>query len=61
MDSSGNDTGETVEVPTGEFHVTLEAGSLYGIRYEEAFAIEAAYQRRRMDRIEELLSAGSAG
>lgn len=30
-----------------------EDGDRYGIRYEQAFALEAAYQRRRMDRIEE--------
>lgn len=30
----------------------VEAGSLYGIRYEEALCMEAAYQRRRADRME---------
>lgn len=29
-----------------------KAGDRYGLRYEECFAMEAAYQRRRMDRIE---------
>lgn len=33
-----------------------EAGSLYGIRYEEALAFEAAFQRRRAVRVEERLS-----
>lgn len=35
----------------------IEDGSLYGIRYEEALSIEAAYQRRRADRIESRLAA----
>ena len=30
----------------------VEAGNRYGIRYEEALCMEAAYQRRRADRIE---------
>lgn len=34
----------------------IEAGSRYGIRYEEALALEAAYQRRRNDRIEARLA-----
>ena len=28
------------------------AGDRYGIRYEEALALEAAYQRWRMDKLE---------
>lgn len=36
---------------------TISAGSLYGIRYEEALCIEAAYQRRRADRLEARLEA----
>ena len=35
----------------------LEAGDRYGIRYEEALCLEAAYQRRRADRLEERLAA----
>jgi|GEM_PF-4183141 len=31
----------------------LEAGDAYAIRYEEALCMEAAYQRRRADRLEE--------
>ena len=31
---------------------TIVAGSSYGIRYSEAEAMEAAYQRRRLDRLE---------
>jgi hypothetical protein len=41
------DTGE-VEV----IQAAREAGDRWGLRYEECFAVEAAYQRRRMDRIE---------
>lgn len=33
----------------------VEAGNRYGIRYSEALVFEAAYQRRRADRIEERL------
>ncbi|WP_340265402.1 tail fiber domain-containing protein [Sphingobium mellinum] len=39
-------------VDTGETRVTLEAGDRWGLRYDECFALEAAYQRRRLDRIE---------
>lgn len=35
----------------------LEAGSRYGIRYEEALALEAALQRRTTNRLEARLSA----
>lgn len=34
-----------------------EAGNGWGLRYDECFAVEAAYQRRRMDRIEARLTA----
>ena len=34
----------------------LEAGNRYGIRYAEALCLEAAYQRRRADRIEARLA-----
>lgn len=33
------------------------AGDRWGLRYDECFAIEAAYQRRRLDRIEAKLAA----
>ena len=36
---------------------TISTGNLYGIRYEEALCIEAAYQRRRADRLEARLEA----
>jgi hypothetical protein len=35
-----------------ERKLTIQAGDRYGIRYEEALCIEAAYQRRRADRLE---------
>ena len=51
-------TGEEVRnEPTGETHVTLEAGNRWGLRYDECQAIEAAYQRRRLSRIEAKLAA----
>lgn len=43
-------------VPTGKKRLIREAGSVYGLRYEECFAVEAAYQRRRLDRLEALLN-----
>ena len=39
-----------------ETHI-VKAGSRYGIRYSEALCIEAAYQRRRAQRLEESVSA----
>ena len=33
-----------------------EAGTLYSLRYEEALCMEAAYQRRRADRLEERIA-----
>lgn len=36
--------------------VGITAGSRWGLRYDECFAIEAAYQRRRMDRVEARLA-----
>ena len=33
-----------------------EPGNLYSLRYEELYAIEAAYQRRRADRLEERIT-----
>lgn len=38
-------------------HHHEDAGNIYGIRYSEALAMEAAYQRRRADRIEARLAA----
>jgi hypothetical protein len=38
-------------------HHHKDAGDRYGIRYEEALCMEAAYQRRRADRMEARLAA----
>lgn len=46
--------------PTGERTVTKPAGDRWGIRYDLAQAIEAAYQRRRADRLESALEALAA-
>lgn len=42
----------TDQEDTGQTRVVREAGERYGIRYDLAQAIEAAYQRRRADRLE---------
>jgi hypothetical protein len=49
----------TPEIFEEHRHVTpaIQAGNRYGIRYEEALCLEAAYQRRRMARIEARLVA----
>jgi hypothetical protein len=38
-------------------HKGVEAGNRYGVRYEEALCFEAAYQRRRADRLEARIAA----
>ena len=45
----GIPTGEKIKVETGEHRVVLAAGSRFSLRYEEALAMEAAYQRRWME------------
>lgn len=40
-----------------EHRKVQSSGDRYGIRYEEALCLEAAYQRRRADRLEERLAA----
>lgn len=40
-----------------EQKLVTAAGDRYGVRYEEALCLEAAYQRRRADRLEERLEA----
>jgi len=48
---------EDVIIEPEESHIVhhhRDAGDRYGVRYEEALALEAAYQRRRADRLEEL-------
>ncbi|MDW9880481.1 hypothetical protein GOA90_25165 [Sinorhizobium meliloti] len=61
LDEQGFETGEFHTekeiVPTGEKRLATPAGNRYGLRYEECFAVEAAYQRRRIDRLEARLSA----
>lgn len=56
LDADGVETGEyqvgTEIVATGEKRIATPAGNRYGLRYEECLAVEAAYQRRRLDRIE---------
>lgn len=34
-----------------------DAGEIYMLRMEECFAVEAAYQRRRLDRIEDMINS----
>jgi hypothetical protein len=47
-------------VEATEISPAREAGDLWGLRYDECFALEAAWQRRRMDRIEAQLAALAA-
>jgi len=52
-----------IAVDTGETMVVQEArpaGERWALRYDECDAVEAAYQRRRMDRIEARLAAMEA-
>jgi hypothetical protein len=48
-----NETGEDTITPA--VYRTIPAGDRYGVRYAEAAQLEAAWQRRRMDRLEALL------
>ena len=58
-----NDNGELVEEEiieqrdTGEVKVLREAGDLWSIRADQCLFMEAAFQRRRCDRIEARLAA----
>ena len=47
----------TKEVQTGESRLVRAAGDRWGIRSDQCLFLEAAYQRRRCDRIEARLSA----
>lgn len=49
-----DDLGEVV-VQARPARLARSAGDRWGLRYEECFAIEAAYQRRRLDAIEKRL------
>lgn len=54
------DYTEQEEYATGEIEIVRPyraAGDRWGLRYTECFAVEAAYQRRRMDRIEAALTS----
>ena len=55
LDADGNEV--TPAKTHTEQRLVTEAGSRYGIRYSEALCLEAAYQRRRADRIEARLAA----
>ena len=55
LDEDGNEV--TPAVTHTEQRQVQEAGDRYSIRYEEALVLEAAYQRRRADRIEARLEA----
>lgn len=52
-----DEDGNEINVPTGETRVTLEAGDRWSLRYEECLALEAAWQRRRGDRLEAAIAA----
>jgi hypothetical protein len=57
-DEDGNLLREaTYEDKTVEIAPALPGGELYGIRYSEALALEAAWQRRRLDDLEARLAA----
>lgn len=57
-DESGNEISSAVyEDVVEEIEPAMEAGNRYSIRYSEALVLEAAYQRRRADRIEARLQA----
>lgn len=55
LDDEGNVV--TPRVTHTEQKLITAAGDRYGIRYEEALCLEAAYQRRRADKLEERLAA----
>lgn len=55
LDGEGNVV--TPRVTHTEQKLITAAGDRYGIRYEEALCLEAAYQRRRADKLEERLAA----
>lgn len=55
LDSDGNEV--TPAQTHTEHRLVTKAGSRYGIRYSEALCLEAAYQRRRADRLEQRIAA----
>jgi hypothetical protein len=52
-----NDDGEAVS--TGKELIEQEAGDRWGLRYDECFAIEAAWQRRELTRLHALLAVNA--
>lgn len=56
-DEIKDDDGNVIGVNEIETAPAQEAGDKYGLRYEEALCMEAAYQRRRADRAEARISA----
>lgn len=51
------ETGEKEAYETGEMRLVLAAGHRWGIRPDQCLFLEAAYQRRRCDRIEARLTS----
>lgn len=50
------ETGKTEEHHSGEMKLVIEKGNRWGIRPDQCLFLEAAYQRRRCDRIEARLA-----
>jgi hypothetical protein len=48
LDKQGQPVCDADGVPTGEKRLTVAAGESYGIRYEEALALECAYLRNQL-------------
>jgi hypothetical protein len=48
LDEQGQPVCDADGVPTGEKRLTVAAGESYGIRYEEALALECAYLRSKL-------------
>ena len=55
MDAEGNEVFPAITHT--EKRLVTSAGDRYGIRYSEALCVEAAYQRRRAERLEKRLAA----
>lgn len=53
-----NEKGEVVvpEEPIMEYQLIKKAGDLWTVRYEEALALEAAYQRWKLKKLEDLIT-----
>lgn len=57
VERNNPDTGELELIDTGELRLVRAAGNRWGIRADQCLFLEAAYQRRRLDRLEARLSA----